>query len=177
MTRRTQRLFGIALVTCLGVTALPAPAQQPAQAGAQTAPSADAKFALKASAGGMGEIALSELAVKNSDNDGVKNFAGTMVTDHTEAGEKLKHLATTKNLTTSQSPLPEQANAASQMKNLKGKAFDTKYIAIMKKDHAETIALFKKEAASGQDPELKAFASSTLPTLEHHADMAAKLTP
>lgn len=177
MNRRTHRLLTVALVACLGATVLPAVAQQPSQAGAQKAPSADAKFVMKASAGGNGEIALSELAAKNSDNDDVKNFAGTMVTDHTEAGEKLKHLAVTKNLTLSQSPLPEQANAATQMKILKGKAFDTRYIAVMKKDHAETIALFKKEAASGQDPELKAFAASTLPTIEHHADMAAKLTP
>jgi putative membrane protein len=35
-------------------------------------------------------------------------------------------------------------------------------------DHATTVAMFKQEAASGQDPDVKAFASDTLPTLEDH---------
>jgi putative membrane protein len=38
----------------------------------------------------------------------------------------------------------------------------------MIKDHEEDIAEFKKEAASGQDPDARAFASATLPTLQAH---------
>ena len=38
----------------------------------------------------------------------------------------------------------------------------------MIKDHEEDIALFKKEIASGQDPDAKAFGSATLPTLRMH---------
>ena len=38
----------------------------------------------------------------------------------------------------------------------------------MIKDHEEDIAMFKKEAASGQDPDAKAFAVATLPTLRAH---------
>jgi predicted outer membrane protein len=40
--------------------------------------------------------------------------------------------------------------------------------ALMVKDHEEDIAEFKKEAASGRDPDARAFASATLPTLEAH---------
>jgi hypothetical protein len=36
----------------------------------------------------------------------------------------------------------------------------------------EDIAEFKKEANSGQDPDFKAFASKTFPTLERHLSMA-----
>jgi putative membrane protein len=35
-------------------------------------------------------------------------------------------------------------------------------------DHQEDIAEFRKEAASGQDPDAKAFAKATLPTLNAH---------
>ena len=36
------------------------------------------------------------------------------------------------------------------------------------KDHRDDIAMFKKEAASGLDPDAKAYAIATLPTLEKH---------
>ena len=42
----------------------------------------------------------------------------------------------------------------------------------MVKDHRTDVAEFKKEAASGKDPEVKAFASKTLPTLEEHLKLA-----
>lgn len=38
----------------------------------------------------------------------------------------------------------------------------------MIKDHEEDIAMFKKEATSGQDPDAKAFAAAALPTLRAH---------
>jgi putative membrane protein len=38
----------------------------------------------------------------------------------------------------------------------------------MVKDHEEDITMFKKEAASGQDPDAKAYAAATLPTLRAH---------
>jgi putative membrane protein len=38
----------------------------------------------------------------------------------------------------------------------------------MIRDHEEDIAEFKKEAASGQDPDARAFAAAALPTLESH---------
>jgi putative membrane protein len=42
----------------------------------------------------------------------------------------------------------------------------------MIRDHQQDIADFRKEAESGQDPDLKAFAQRTLPILEQHLQMA-----
>ena len=42
----------------------------------------------------------------------------------------------------------------------------------MVKDHKDDIDLFEKEADKGNDPELKAWAAKTLPTLKHHLQMA-----
>ncbi len=51
---------------------------------------------------------------------------------------------------------------------LPGDTFDKSYIRGQVKPHEETITLFKKEIASGEDADAKAFATATLPTLQHH---------
>jgi len=44
----------------------------------------------------------------------------------------------------------------------------------MLSDHRKDVAEFKKEAAHGHDPDVKAFASKTLPTLEEHLKLASE---
>ena len=51
---------------------------------------------------------------------------------------------------------------------LSGDTFDKSYVKGMIKDHEEDIAMFKQEAASGQDSDAKAFAAAALPTLRAH---------
>ena len=41
----------------------------------------------------------------------------------------------------------------------------------LEKSHRESINLFEREANEGSDPELKAFASKTLPALREHLKM------
>jgi hypothetical protein len=41
----------------------------------------------------------------------------------------------------------------------------------MLKDHQEDIAKFQKEIDSGQNSQIKSFASTTLPTLQQHLKM------
>jgi len=59
---------------------------------------------------------------------------------------------------------------------LKGAAFDAAYTKDMVQDHAQDVADFKREAQSGQDPALKAFARKTLPVLQQHLQMAQSVT-
>ncbi len=63
-----------------------------------------------------------------------------------------------------------------KMRKLEGAAFDQAYIADQIKDHEKAIALFEKEARSGKDAELKAFAEKTLPTLKDHLTAVRSLT-
>jgi putative membrane protein len=46
---------------------------------------------------------------------------------------------------------------------------------MMLKDHEKDVSEFEKQSTKGTDPEVKAFASKTLPTLQEHLRMARAL--
>jgi putative membrane protein len=58
--------------------------------------------------------------------------------------------------------------AKAKLDVLSGDSFDSAYIKSQIKGHRMAIALFKKEIDAGQDPDAKAFAGATLPTLRMH---------
>jgi putative membrane protein len=128
----------------------------------------DAKFYRDAAEGGMAEVAMGNLAQQKAQSPTVKDFGAQMVKDHSAANEKLKALAQSKNITLPANPSVDEMEAKSKLQVLSGQSFDKSYIQGMIKDHEEDIAEFKKEAASGQDPDARAFASATLPTLQAH---------
>ncbi len=128
----------------------------------------DAKFYRDAAEGGMAEVAMGSLAQQKAQSPSVKEFGAQMVKDHSAANEKLKALAQSKNITLPANPSVAEMEAKSKLQVLSGQSFDKSYIKGMIQDHEEDIAVFKKEAASGHDPDARAFASATLPTLEAH---------
>ncbi len=134
--------------------------------------SSDATFALKAAQGGTAEVKLGQLAVEKASNPEVKSFGQRMVDDHTKANEELKSIAAKSNMT-----LPATMGAKDQalydkLSKLSGAAFDQAYMKAMVKDHEEDVKEFQKEAAKGTNPGIKNFASSTLPILQEHLQMA-----
>jgi putative membrane protein len=60
----------------------------------------------------------------------------------------------------------------SKLSALSGAEFDRKYMDEMVKDHEKDVAAFERESTKGSDPDLKAWAAKTLPTLREHLQMA-----
>jgi len=141
----------------------------------QGAPTPDAAFVKAASAAGLAEIALGQMATSEGKSDAVKAFGQRMVTDHTKANADLKGIADTKGLQVSTSVTTQDDAASKAIGAKSGDAFDKAFGQKMIMDHRKAVALFAREATSGKDPELKAFAEKTLPTLREHLDMAHKL--
>jgi putative membrane protein len=135
---------------------------------AYAADNPDATFYKHAAEGGIAEVELGALAQQKSSNPSVKDFGAMMVKDHSAANEKLKAIAGSKNIKLPSSPSVGQMSTKTKLKVLTGDTFDKSYVKGMIKDHQEDIAEFQKEAASGQDPDAKAFAQTTLPTLQTH---------
>lgn len=135
----------------------------------------DQKFVKHAAAGGLFEVEAARVAVEKADNADVKEFAKKLQTDHQDANEKLSSLAGSKSVTLPTAVSPDHQKKIEQLNQKSGTAFDRAYVQLMLKDHPKDISLFERQAKSGSDAELKAFAQDLLPTLKEHLKMAQDL--
>ena len=129
----------------------------------------DSTFVMKAAAGGMTEIESANVALTNATSDRVKAYANMMIADHGKANQELMSLASGRVTLPTSLPADKQKHV-DMMKSMKGKSFDSHYASMMVGDHKTTVDLFEKEANSGSDADLKAWAAKTLPTLKMHLD-------
>lgn len=146
----------------------------PAFGAGATSSSADASFAKKAAQGGLAEVACGQVVVEKASDADVKAFGQRMVTDHGKANDELKSAAMKSGIDLPTEPSAKQQADKARLEKMSGADFDRHYMTMMVKDHEEDVALFKKEAKSGKDDNLKQFAQQTLPTLEEHLAMAKK---
>jgi putative membrane protein len=123
------------------------------------------------------EIATGKLALANSTNADVKNFAQKMVDDHTKAQQELQTLADGKGVKLPTEPDAKHKALAKMMSGMKGDAFDKRY---MKEggltDHKKTHQLLEKVESKAKDADLKAYAQKTIAAVEQHLAMAQDLT-
>ncbi|MCF5709710.1 DUF4142 domain-containing protein [Pseudomonas syringae] len=145
--------------------------------GSQMALAADdsADFVDNAAAKGIAEIEAGKMAQQKSQSADVKTFAEHMMKEHTEANGKLQTIAQSKKLKVADDAmLMDKAKA--MILDLREESFDRSYANNQVMAHEQTIDLFKKQAAEGTDPDVKAFAEKMLPTLEKHLAEAKKLS-
>ena len=133
---------------------------------------ADANFVTMATQGGLAEIAEAQLAEKQSHNPSVLNYAKKMITDHTAANDQLAQIAGKKGVTPPTTPSDAQTQEANALSTETGRKFDHDYIADQISGHTMMVQLFQTEASSGADPDIKAYAQTTEPTVQNHLDMA-----
>ena len=134
------------------------------------------EFANKAATGGMMEVELGKLAQQNAKSQRVKDFGSMMVTDHSQANEELKRLASENNITLPASLPADQQQHIDLMSKMKADAFDNHYMDMMVNDHKGDIGEFKKEAAGSNHDAFNTFAAKTLPTLQKHLDSAMAIS-
>jgi putative membrane protein len=159
-----QRLRPCLLASALAVATL--------VAAQSTIPAADRAFAEKAAMGSAAEVQSGRLAEQKGMNGQVKQFGARMVQDHGKAGDELKRIAAGKGLTLPDGPGPEAKREMDKLDKVAGADFDRAYMSHMVADHKKDIAECEKEASSGQDADIKAFAAKTLPTLREHLKLA-----
>ncbi|WP_369928988.1 DUF4142 domain-containing protein [Xanthomonas sp. NCPPB 2632] len=181
MTRLAPRYLALALALSVGATGMASAQTNEAQSDrAAPNPSTmtnapDAKFVEAASAAGLAEVSLGKLGAQQGQSQEVKAFGQQMVDDHGKANDELKTIADGKSIPVSTMPMAPDAKAAAMIAKKQGADFDAAFKKKMVADHEKAVMLFTKESTAGKDPDLKAFATKTLPTLKHHLEMAKQL--
>jgi putative membrane protein len=131
----------------------------------------DRKFMMDAAKAGIFEVSVNQLALNKAKSAEVKQHARHMVNDHSKANAELKALARRKGLTLPTSMDRKHQSIVSKLRRLSGKAFDREHAKTQMKAHEDALKLFKKQAKSGSDPDVKAFAADKVMTIETHLGM------
>jgi putative membrane protein len=135
----------------------------------------DRQFVMQASAAGLAEVNLGNMAVKQAQNRDVKKFAEHMVKDHTKANQQLNKLADRLRIPPAQAMDAAHHAVADRLAQMNGAGFDRAFMRQVVKDHEQAVSLFEAEAKHGQDKDLRDFAKKALPTLKDHLKMARDL--
>lgn len=132
-------------------------------------------FLTEAAEGSIAEIQLASLALTRTQNPEIRAFAQQMIADHGKASDEIKPIAAKKSVS-----LPLQLNSthkslSDRLSKLSGAEFEREYVKAMVEDHEKDVKAFQTQAQAGTDADVKEFATKTLPTLEHHLQMAREM--
>ncbi|SFB57141.1 putative membrane protein [Rhizobium sp. NFR07] len=133
-------------------------------------------FVTEAASSDMFEIESSKLALERSDAQ-TKTFAQQMLTDHQKTSDELKDLISAGKV---KATVPTAMSSSHQsmlddLKKLNGDDFTKQYHSDQEDVHENAVDLFKRYGDEGENAELKAWAATTRPALEHHLKMATDL--
>jgi putative membrane protein len=161
-----------------GITHSPAtPVQGSQRAASPGEANTAAGFAHTAAVSDMYEIESSQLVEQRSSNQAVKGFAQQMINDHQKTTQQLQGLMQqmsggAQTRTTMDAKHTEMLN---QLRNARGSDFDRIYLLQQVQAHTDAVNLFRNYAQSGDNAQLKQWASATLPALQQHLQMAQQL--
>ncbi|HEY6927337.1 MAG TPA: DUF4142 domain-containing protein [Steroidobacteraceae bacterium] len=132
------------------------------------------EFASTAAQDGTVEVALAGLALRKSSNDQVRQFAERMMQDYARSNSRLDLIVKCEGLVLP-TKLDAKHNAAiEKLDAASGSAFDTAYLRHTGEKHSRSVALFESASRSG-DPDVAAFARSSLAMLQEHQELADNL--
>ncbi len=137
---------------------------------------ADQTFINAAAASDAGEVQAGQLAATKAPNARVKKFGSDMVAAHTQTTQQLMTIAQSKGATPDATLTPMSQDMLTKLNADSPRAFDRDYVRGQIASHQAAVKVFQDEIANGQDADLKAFATSTLPTIQAHLRTARALS-
>lgn len=132
-------------------------------------------FMMKAAEADLSGIDAAKLALQQSANDDVRNFARMIQSDHTNALDDLSDLMKDKNVSEPTSASADARQDLNRMSELTGSEFDREFVNMMVADHEKAIDMFRDQIGIAQDPDIKKYAGDQLPKLQMHLEKAQRL--
>jgi putative membrane protein len=120
----------------------------------------DTQFISKVGGSNESEVAYGKMAQQKAQSAEVKKIAARIVSDHTRMNRELVALGAKKGVKVTTGTVKAQ--------NISGKDFDKTYLQMVEKAHQEDIALYERQAKSGNDTDVRAWAAKNLPALKAH---------
>jgi putative membrane protein len=133
-------------------------------------------FVKEAATSDMLEIAAAKVA-QDKGNADEKKFAEQMITDHTKTSTDLKNMVASGDV---KADIPKDLDKSSldkldKLRDAKASDFASDYDPMQVSAHKDAVSLFERYSKSGDNAKLKDWAGKTLPTLQHHLEMAENL--
>ena len=148
-----NRIMTMAAVLCCGVAALTA---VPIAARAASLVGGDRDFLISTAQGATYELAVARLALTKATRPDIKDYAHTMIADHTSLNPRLHQLAQQDHVPLPTTMTDDKRKSYDQLKGLDGKAFDDAFVAAETRDNKSDIADETKEADATSDPQVEA---------------------
>ena len=136
-----------------------------------------AGYATNAALSDMYEIESSRLASERSKSKAVKDYAQTMIKDHTATTDQLKSALPKAGVTVTLPTALDQRRQEmlTELQNASAEDFDTRYLDQQTAAHQEARDLHRGYAENGDNPQLKQLAGTIAPKVQRHLDMVKKL--
>jgi putative membrane protein len=171
---------GVLLAACAsppGLDMRMGAAQSPALLVGKPFTAAERDFVTKVAARGMYEVEVSRLAAERAINPNVRNYAQTLVAQHTQANEELVALMSAHGVVPPKGLAADKATKLHRLASLpRSDAFDNGYIRVVGiEDHRADIAMFDKARRDVRDRDLRAWIERTVALMRDHLSMAERI--
>lgn len=121
------------------------------------------------------EARLGTLASQRASSGAVRQFAGTMLTDHTSMGQQWASLASQSGLPSSVALTATQQQSYDALSRISGAEFDRQYMQTMISDHEQAVSTLQHVASSARSSQVKQLAASSLSATQQHLATARQV--
>lgn len=126
----------------------------------------DKKFFMDAAQDFLAEVTFGRIAQTNAVSADVKSVANQVVGDSSRATDEMKQIALTKGLALPADLTFHDAVTKNSLSGKVAKDFDTAYVSSVIATAQKDVTAFERASRDSKDPDLRAWASKTLPSIQ-----------
>jgi putative membrane protein len=136
----------------------------------------DQQFVGQVGAANLLEVRLSQAAEQKGGNTSVKQFAQSMIVDHTDMQKQWIAVAKKDNIKFSTELNPQQLQRVQQLTKMSGADLDRAYMSMMVQSHRDNVDAFTRERSASHSPDVRQLIESSLPRLQQHLSQAQQIS-